>query len=77
MAVAIERWVPWAGDPDLSRRVLRLLTSTSVFSLSYLVAVKPLSEGLGLRRVLSEINIPLVSPLLRRLGGGDSNQGKP
>jgi O-antigen/teichoic acid export membrane protein len=77
LVVAIERFVPWAGDPDLRKRVLRLLLSTSAFSLLYVAAVKPLSEGLGLRRVLSEINLPIVSTLLRRLSGGDSTQEKP
>jgi O-antigen/teichoic acid export membrane protein len=74
LVVSIERWVPWAGDPDLRRRALRLLTSIAVFTLSYLLAVRPLSQGLGLRRVLSEINIPFVSPLMRRWGGADSTQ---
>jgi O-antigen/teichoic acid export membrane protein len=77
LAVAIDRLVPWAGDPDLRRRALRLATSILMFTLLYVIAVKPLSQGLGLRQVLSEINIPVVSPLLRRLGGGDSTREDP
>lgn len=77
LAVAIQRLVPWAGDPDPAKRILRLVTSTVSFAVLYLAAVRPLAKGLGLGRVLSELNLPFVSPFMRRLGGGDSRQENP
>lgn len=72
LALAIQRLVPWAGSHDLGRRAARLSISLTSFTVFYLIAVRPLARGLGLRRVLSDLNVPIVSSLIRRLGGGDS-----
>lgn len=77
LVLAIQQVVPWAGSPYLGRRAARLAISLTLFAVFYLVAVRPLTQGLGLRRVLSELNVPLVSALARRLDGGDSRQERP
>ena len=71
LALAIFRVVPWAGSHDLGLRTARFGISASAFTLFYLVAVRPLARGLGLRQVLSELNVPVFGPLFRRSGGGD------
>jgi hypothetical protein len=40
----------------------------------YFIAVHPLVRGLGLRQVLSDLNLPVLSPLMRRLQGEASPQ---
>lgn len=71
------RIVPWAGDPDLGRRLLRFAISTVVFTALYLAVVNPLARGLGLRQVLSDLDLPVVGGLVRRLNGGVSPQEEP
>jgi O-antigen/teichoic acid export membrane protein len=77
LALAVHQLVPWAGSPVLQLRAARLAISTAAFAALYLAAVRPLTQGLGLLRVLSELNVPLVSSLLRRLDGGDSPRERP
>lgn len=77
ITLALYQLVPWSGSHNLALRGARLLISTVAFAALYLVAVRPLTEGLGLRRVLSELNVPVVGPLLRRMNGGDSERERP
>ena len=72
LVLALHRAVPWAGSPILGRRALRLAIEVSAFSALYFLAVHPLVRGLGIRHVLSELNLPVISPLMRRLQGGAS-----
>jgi O-antigen/teichoic acid export membrane protein len=77
IATGLERGLPWKEAPEVSRHVWRVLISTGVFTVVYVVAVYPLTRGLGLRQVLSEFNVPILGPLLRRFGGGNSPPSSP
>lgn len=77
LALALHRIVPWAGSADLGMRATRFAVLALSFAALYVVAVRPLARGLGLRRVLSDLNVPVVAPLLRRFGGGDSSRERP
>jgi len=74
LALALHVLVPWAGSTDLLKRAMRLLVSTSSFAALYILAVRPLARGLALRRMLSELEVPLLGPLLGRTNGGDSGR---
>jgi hypothetical protein len=47
--------------------VLRLAANLALFCVAYLVAVRPLARDMGLLQLVSEVNLPVVGPLLRRL----------
>lgn len=73
---ALERLLPGA-DAFLGRRVFRMVGSMLLFGLIYIFAVRPLASGIGIRQMLSEFNLPVIGPLLRRFGIGVSSQDKP
>jgi peptidoglycan biosynthesis protein MviN/MurJ (putative lipid II flippase) len=77
LVLALDRGVPWVGSPILGRRLLRLAIEVAAFGAFYFIAVNPLVRGLGLRQVLSELNLPMLSPLMRRLAGGSSREVQP
>jgi O-antigen/teichoic acid export membrane protein len=74
LALALHRAVPWVGSPILARRALRLALEVAAFAALYFLAVHPLVRGLGLRQVLSDLNLPVLSPLMLRLQGRASRQ---
>jgi O-antigen/teichoic acid export membrane protein len=75
LATALEHYMPWAGRPQLAWTALRLVANLAAFSLVYFSAVYPLTRGMGLLHVLSEVDIPVLGPILRRLhrGGGEGD----
>jgi O-antigen/teichoic acid export membrane protein len=70
LASALERWLPWAGVQAPGFVLLRLGLATAVFALVFAAGVYPLTRGMGMRQAISEFNIPLIGPLLRRRGTG-------
>lgn len=75
LAMGLERVMPWAGRLGAGWIALRLGASLAAFAGLYFAAVYPLTRGMGLIQVLSETNVPVIGPLLRRLragrGGGE------
>jgi O-antigen/teichoic acid export membrane protein len=70
LAFALEHWMPWAGARAPAFVLLRLGVSTAVFALVFGFVVYPLTRGMGMRQTLSEFNVPVLGPLLRRMGMG-------
>jgi len=68
LSFALERWMPWAGAQPTGLVLLRLALSTAGFALVYAAGVHPFTRGMGTRQVISEFNVPVVGPLMRRLG---------
>ena len=54
-----------------------MLGSMALFALLYVVAVRPVARGIGIRQMLSEFNLPLIGPLVRRFVNGRSSREKP
>lgn len=77
LTLAVSQVVPWVGSSSLGLRAARFAISAVSFTLLYLFAVRPLGRGLGLRRLLFELNVPVVGPLLRRFGGADFQRDNP
>ena len=75
LAWGLEHFLPGA-DASLWQRMLRMLGSMMLFVGLYTVAVRPLARGIGIRQMLSEFNLPVISPLLRRFGAGASSRDK-
>lgn len=69
---AIAALVPWADSHVLGLRAARFAIAMTAFAALYVAAVRPLARGLGLREVLSELDVPVLGPLWRRPGGGKS-----
>lgn len=80
--VLTQRLVPWAGDPRIGMRLLRLGISLALFTTTYLLAVRPLLQGLGLRQLLDSLEMPWLNRLRGRAGvppppGGPGEDGRP
>lgn len=74
LAALADRWVPWMGAVDPGPRILHVLLGWVTFLAAYALAAGPRLRGLGIRRLLSEFNLPFAS-LLRRgaeVGGRDA-----
>lgn len=69
LAYALDRYLPWSVPPNNLYRVLRLLLATVLFIPLYAGACVPFSQGLGLRQLVSEFNLPVLGPVLRRILG--------
>ncbi|MFN8587800.1 MAG: oligosaccharide flippase family protein [Candidatus Eisenbacteria bacterium] len=76
LAWALQRGLPWA-DASLGRRLARMCVSMILFGLLYLAAVRPIARGIGIRQMLSEFNLPVIGPLVRRFANGHSSREKP
>lgn len=70
IGLSLERFLPWAASPSPGLHVLRLGVATVLFSALYVMLVKPLTHGMGLRLVLAELHLPVVGPLLKRFTNG-------
>lgn len=68
LAWACDRFMPWAEPPNTPLRVLRLVLATAVFASVYLTTASVFARGIGLQSLMTEFEIPVLSPLLRRLG---------
>lgn len=75
LATALEHFMPWGDRPGVSWAALRLFANLAAFGASYFSLVYPLTRGMGLRKLLSEINVPVIGPLLRRFRGDDGGRG--
>ncbi len=71
--VVLERFTPWADRTGASWLAFRMLVKLAVFGGVYLLCVLPLSRGMGLMRIVSEFNLPVIGPLVRRLRGGNGD----
>ncbi|MBI5171086.1 MAG: oligosaccharide flippase family protein [Candidatus Eisenbacteria bacterium] len=69
----LERYLPGA-DASLGGLTLRMLGSMLLFGVTYTLAVWPLAHGIGIRKMVSEFNLPIIGPLLRRFGDGPSSR---
>ncbi len=76
MVALLERFMPPSRHPGLSWRALHLAANLALFSVAYLVAVHPLGRNMGMMQLLSEVNLPVVGPLLRRLRKAGAPQDK-
>lgn len=73
---ALERYLPGA-DASLGQLLLRMLGSMLLFGVVYTFAVWPLARGIGIRKMLSEFNLPVIGPLLKRFRDGSSSRDNP
>jgi O-antigen/teichoic acid export membrane protein len=69
LAYAADRAMPWADTDHDGLRLARLALGSLAFATLYLLLASPFARGAGLKQLLSEFNLPLLSPLMRRLGG--------
>jgi len=69
LAPLAQRFSPWAGGTDPLPRILHAVVGSATFLLAYAVLVGPLLRGLGLRQIVSELNLPF-SGWVRRSGNG-------
>jgi O-antigen/teichoic acid export membrane protein len=70
LAFSLDRWLPWAGVQPAAWVLLRLAVGTVTYALVYAAGVYPITRGLGMRQLVSEFNLPVIGPLLRRMGLG-------
>ena len=70
LAYALDRYLPWSVPPNTAFRVLRLSLAALLFIPLYAAACVPFSRGMGLRQLVSEFNLPVLGPALRRFWGG-------
>lgn len=75
LALALDRWLPLATTPRPLIRVLRTLAAMVLFVIAYAALVRPFSRGLGIRRLVTEFNLPVIGPLLRRGAGAPPEGG--
>lgn len=73
LAWALDRFLPWMHATEPGLRLARLVVGSVVFVFLYLVVVSPFARGVGLRQLVSEFNLPILSPLFRRLGSGSES----
>ncbi len=73
LAWALDRFLPWIHAPERGMRLARLLLGSVAFLFLYLVVVSPFARGVGLKQLVSEFNLPILSPLFRRLGFGSES----
>ncbi|HTR97234.1 MAG TPA: oligosaccharide flippase family protein [Candidatus Acidoferrales bacterium] len=70
LAVGLTRFLPRPAHPGAVGSLVRLGVSLAIYSLVYSLGVRPLTRGLGIRRALSEFDVPIVGALVRRIGRG-------
>jgi O-antigen/teichoic acid export membrane protein len=70
LVFALDFWLPWVGASSLGFVLLRPGVATVAFVLTFAFGVYPLTRGMGMRQAISEFNVPLLGPLLRRRGTG-------
>jgi len=68
LAWACDRTMPWSGTEAPLLRLVRAGLGTLAFSVVYLVLASSLARGLGLQALLAEVDLPVLTPILRRLG---------
>lgn len=76
LAVALDRTLLASPFASVSARLFDLGSATLLFVVGYVILTLPLSRGAGLRRLLAEFNLPILSPLLRRIGTGTGGRGR-
>ncbi len=73
LAWGIDRTMPWMHATQMGLRLARLALGSLAFIVLYIVAVTPFARGVGLKQLVSEFNLPILSPLFRRLGFGSES----
>lgn len=73
VAWTLDRFLPWAGAESFGVRGARVLLGSVLFVGVYGALVLPLARGVGLMQLFSEFNLPVLSPLLRRLRPGSES----
>ena len=76
LAPVIDRLMPFGNGGNGVRRLLHALLGSATFVVAYAVVAFPQLRGLGIRRIISELSIPLPA-WLRRALNGDSAPGAP
>lgn len=66
-AWALDRLLPWRTEHALGLRALRSALECVLFLGAYALFAVPFVRGLGVMQLASEFQLPIVSPLLRRL----------
>lgn len=70
LAWALDRFLPWEHSAHWPVRTGRLIVASALFGALYSMFVAPFARGVGLRKLVSEFNLPILSPLFKRLGLG-------
>ena len=74
LAYSLDHWLPWARPATITIRFARLLLASVMFTGLYGLIVHPLARGMGIRQLVSEFNLPVLGPILRRFGDGTSTR---
>jgi len=74
LAFALDHGLPWTESTNLVIRIARLLLACAAFLALYGLLVRPLARGMGIRQLVSEFNLPVLGPILRRFGSGTSSR---
>ena len=69
LAPLADRFAPWAGGGSALPRILHAGVGSATFLAAYTLLVGPRLRGLGIRQIVSELNLPFAG-LLRRPGSG-------
>jgi hypothetical protein len=72
LAPLIERFAPWGNGGSALPRILHAVVGSATFIVAYAVLAGPLLRGLGIRQIVSELNIPFAGRFRRPEGGGDT-----
>ncbi|HKQ58283.1 MAG TPA: oligosaccharide flippase family protein [Candidatus Eisenbacteria bacterium] len=67
LSIALDRFLPWADRPGVAWTLARLGTSLVAFVAAYLAVLYPAIRGTGMLEAISELDLPAISPLARRL----------
>ncbi len=70
LVTLLQRFEPWGERTGPAWAALRLGAGLAAFLLVYFGAVYPLTRGMGLLSLMSEMNVPVMGSLLRRLRRG-------
>ncbi len=73
IAFTLDRYLPGGHALELSARAWRVVIASVAFLSLYSLAVAPLARGVGLKQLVLEFNLPILSPLFKRLGFGSES----
>ena len=73
LAWALDRFLPWEHAARWGVRIARAGVASVLFAALYAIIVAPFARGVGLKQLVSEFHLPILSPLFKRLGLGSES----